>query len=339
MMMPNEPGGTPPVDPAPRASTAFDLRGTFGMHIHHAIPLDRDHLMIHTNTDVTLYHMPTNTRLWRIVCPSFNFAFHQQRQLLALAPGDPALSVCVWDLRTGQVRSRLTHERQGNRTQVDLGGLTFSPDGSVLAAGMAGEIVLWETTTGRCLQTLPTPGSDIYTIAFHPNKNLLAAGSFNAWEVWIWALDDSSLLHTWGVQDAFQDDDEQEEESDRPYHVAFTLDGRWLLAGRGQGGLRVWDVEQACEVPGSYTDLYALSFAQSPDERFISVCNGGTVQVFAFDTWQLLQEFTGDFPSGSFSPDGQVLATWHEFGSVRVWEVATGKLLGQVPRSEKDQLL
>lgn len=193
--MPNEPEATSPVNPVPRASTVFDLRGTFGVHVRHTVPLDGDHLMIHTNADITLYHMPTGSRLWRIVCPSFNFAFHQQRQLLALAPGDPALSVLVWDLRTGQVHRQLTRETQGSPTAVDLGGLAFSPDGNVLAAGMAGEIVLWETTTGRLLQTLPTPGPDIYTIAFHPNKNLLAAGSFNAWEVWIWALDDNSLLH------------------------------------------------------------------------------------------------------------------------------------------------
>lgn len=91
---------------------------------------------------VTLYHVPTNTCLWRIVCPSFNFAFHQQRQLLALAPGDPALSVLIWDLRTGRVRHQLTHEPQGSPIAVDLGGLAFSPNGSILAVGMAGEIVL-----------------------------------------------------------------------------------------------------------------------------------------------------------------------------------------------------
>jgi hypothetical protein len=63
------------------------------------------------------------------------------------------------------------------------------------------------------------------------------------------------------------------------------------------------------------------------------------VQLFEFDTWQLLHEFSGDFPSGMFSPDGRVLATWHEFGPVFVWDVATGKLLGQVLRRENDQLL
>lgn len=186
---------------------------------------------------------------------------------------------------------------------------------------------------------MPTPGSDIYTIAFHPSEQLLAAGSFNAWEVWIWALTDGSLLHTWGEHEAFLGDDDPEKESDRPYHVAFTPDGQWLGTGRGKGGLHLWDVKQAREIPGPFTGLYALSFAQSPDGHFISVCGGGTAQLFELDTWQLLQEFAGDFPSGVFSPEGQVLATWHEFGHVLVWEVATGKLLGQVPKSESDQLV
>lgn len=353
MHMPNEPEAPQPIDPEHQshASTLFDLRGTFVFsdgeklpstyreHNHHAISLHRDYLIVHTDTAVTLYHVPTHTRLWRIICPSFNFAFHQQQQLLALAPGNPATSVLIWDLRTGQVLHQLTYEPKGNPTEVDLGGLAFSPDGNILAAGMAGDIVMWETTTGRWLQTLPTPGPDIYTIAFHPSKNLLAAGSFNAWEVWMWELSDGSLLHSWDEQEAFLGDDDPEEESDRPYHVDFTLDGKWLLAGRGQGGLHMWNIEQACEVSGPHTDLYALTFTQAPDGRSIAVCDGGIVRIFEFSTWRLLHEFVGEFPSGSFSPDGQVLATLYELGNVLVWEVATEKLLGQVSRSENDQLL
>ena len=351
MTLPDEPEQAGPVlsEQHLHASTLFDLRGTYvfpdeqelqpthSVHNYHAVPLNRDYLMVHTGVAVTLHHLPTQTRLWTIACPSFNFAFHYQRQLLVLAPGDPAMALLVWDLRTGQILHRLTYEQDGRLSAVDLRGLAFSPDGGVLAVGMEGDIVLWDTTNGRLLQTLQTECFDIYTITFHPTMKLLAAGSFNQLEIWIWELLAGHLLHRWEEPEAFMED-EREREPDRPYQVAFTPDGKFLLASCGEGGLRVWDVEQACEVPGPDTDLHALFLTLAPDGQLVAVSDEGrVVQVFEIGTWRLLHEFGGSYPSESFSPDGQVLATLHEFGDVSVWEVMTGKLLYQVWTSSNDQ--
>src|SRR5258708_5554306 len=245
MNIPDEPEQAGPVLPEQHlpASTLFDLRGTYVfpdgqglqpihiVHNYHAVPLTRDYLMVHTDVAVTLHHLPTQTRLWTIACPSFDFAFHQQRQLLVLAPGDPAMALLIWDLRTGQILHRLTYEQNGRLSAVDPRGLAFSPDGGVLAVGMEGDIVLWDTTNGRLLQTLQTECYDIYTITFHPTMKLLAAGSFNQMDIWIWELSDGQLLHRWEEPEVFMEEDERERGSDRPYQVAFTPDGKLLLSG------------------------------------------------------------------------------------------------------------
>ncbi len=115
--------------------------------------------------------------------------------------------------------------------------------------------------------------------------------------------------------------------------------GYWLVVGKGIASVEYGTSPRDIRATWyDHTDLYALSFAPSSDRWHISVCDGGMVRLFEFGTWQLLQEFPGDFPSGIFSPDGQVLARWREFGCVFVWDVATGKLAGSVPRSESDLL-
>jgi WD40 repeat protein len=291
----------------------------------HMVPVNETFLIVHTDASVSLYHLPTQTPLWTIECPSFDFAFNNQQQLLVLAPGDPAMTLVIWDLHTGQIRSQLSYTQNGVPYSVNPNGLAFSPDGRVLAAGMdSGEgavIVLWDMTDGRLLQTLETDEDDITTLAFHPNGNILACGSFNNTTIWIWSLLDGQLLSIWDYPlDA--------EEEDRCYHLAFAGDGSLLLAACGAAGLRVWDMALVCEVPGPGGDLSPVRITIAPDGQSFAVGDDGiATQIRKLRTWRLLHDFAGEYPSETFSSDGQLLATFNEHGSIYVWHVATETLL------------
>lgn len=330
-------------------SPLFNLRGTFlfpGQQAdlsetrsphRHAVPLNQDYLLVHTESSVALHHLPTHTALWRIVCPSYNFALQSQQQFLALAPGDPAPAIVLWDLQTGQIRRTLAYEKDTIQYAVNPGGLAFSPDGRILAAGMAGKkgcpVVLWDVTTGQVLQTVETgEWADMTTLAFHPGGALLAGGSFNTMKVWIWSLADRHLIHVWDYPEEF--DEDYFHEQDRPYDIAFNPEGTLLFAACSEGGLRVWDVEQRCERPGSQDDLDPQQVTVAPDGQSLAVAHFGgvllqerVVRVLEVGTWRVLHEFMGEFPSESFSPDGQVLVTLDEHGSLFVWQVATERLL------------
>lgn len=54
--------------------------------------------------------------------------------------------------------------------------LTFNPKGTVLAVG-GKKIQLWEVATGKQLAEIPNPDGDVYGLAFHPRKRIIAVGS------------------------------------------------------------------------------------------------------------------------------------------------------------------
>jgi WD40 repeat protein len=130
--------------------------------------------------------------------------------------------------------------------------LLFSRDGSLLAAlfgkvgevGRPGQVMIWETKTGKQLATLRGHSSAVHALAFSPDGSRLAtrAGesrSHNG-EVMLWDTSTGQVLLTlkevpWGIGD-----------------IAFTLDGHHLLTAGNitQHGkfIQVWD---ATPIPSS----------------------------------------------------------------------------------------
>lgn len=303
----------------------------------HVIPVSQDYLLLHTSEAVTLYHFPTQAQLWRIECSSFNFAYNSQQQLLALAPGDPAPSIVLWDLHTGQIARTLSYETKDNTYHVTLGGLTFSPDGRIVAGGMEGRkqgqpVVLWDTHTGEVLHILQTPNDEeITTLAFCPDGTLLAGGSLNHPDAWIWDVTTGDLLQTWEYP-------EDLEETGCRYDLAFNQEGTQLFSACGLAGLRVWDVEAATEVTGPSEKIEVLQVVVAPDGQTLAVSYDDEwwgvspmVNIVERETWQWHEPFAnGNSSSESFSPDGQVLATFGERGNIYLWEVSTGRLLATI---------
>lgn len=331
----------------------LDLRGTFLLpelrdqgvvhqpddgRIAHAVPIDEEHMLIHTDTSVFLRSRSTQEKLWEIGCPSFNFALDVPRNVLALAPGDAAIT--LWDLRTGQLVHRLVYSAEHAEYRVNPNGLEFSHDGTMLAAGMQsyGEsvVVLWNTADGHLIRVLSMDDSfaDITALAFHPTGNVLAGGSFNHHLVWFWSLDDGNLLTVWEPK-VFEDD---EYEYDRPYDLAFSHDGKRLFVGWGLCGLRVWDVEQEQEVarPLSAKDLQPNWIAVDPGGRFLAVIHFGGVgdealRMLEIDNWRTVYEFPGELSRPFFSLQGQLLAVSpSSVGPARLIEIATGEERWQI---------
>lgn len=296
--------------------------------ILHTVPVNHEYLVVHTRSSVTLYHLPTQTILWHIPCFSFNFALDCQQNLLTLTPEAQDGSIVVWNVRTGQLLHQLSYTGGDFFYHVCPGGLTFSPNGQLLAVGVESaekeetRVVLWDMTDGNLFGTLETGDyDDITTLAFHPTRNLLVGGSFNNQKVWFWSLDDGRLLNVW-----------EPKCNDRTYDLEFNPDGTLLFVAWGNGGLRVWDMKQQREVPGSGNNLYPTDVTVAPDGQSLAVAHFGgvrhqDVRVLEIGSWRLLRTFAGNDPSESYSPDGKILTTSEEHGHVYVWEVATQQLL------------
>jgi WD40 repeat protein len=196
--------------------------------------------------------------------------------------------------------------------------LAISADGSRVA--LAGD--------DRSVQVLDAQGNELYVLREHQRRSqalafsadgrrLVSGAGFKEsdGEVWLWDLDaggPGELLPGVGPQ---------------VMAVAFSPDGRQVVAVDGTAVVRAWDVATRQELWHSRARAQSYRcLAYSPDGNLLAVGTQGLVELFDARDGRLVRtlELDGGFVgSVAFSPDGRRLAA----GSLRVtlWDVATGQ--------------
>ncbi len=129
----------------------------------------------------------------------------------------------LWDAKSG------TKIREfGTGSRDIFYDAEFSPDGRLVAAAGYDRVVrIWETATGKELQTIDVHNGAIFDLAFSPDGKILASASGDQ-TVKLWRVSDGERLDTLN-----QPQDEQ-------YAVTFTPDGRFVLAAGGDNRIRMW---------------------------------------------------------------------------------------------------
>ncbi|HEY9879360.1 MAG TPA: GUN4 domain-containing protein [Leptolyngbyaceae cyanobacterium] len=116
--------------------------------------------------------------------------------------------------------------------------------------------------------------------------------------------------------------------------VAFTPDGRWVVAGLSDGTLRVWTTDRGEAVRTISAHFYAVrAIAISADgQTLASASSDQTIRLWNLQTGKLIRTITLNASSGIpqtvlFSPDGQRLATTTNRNTLQLWNVQTGQLV------------
>ncbi|HEU0220983.1 MAG TPA: WD40 repeat domain-containing protein, partial [Paracoccaceae bacterium] len=221
-----------------------------------------------------------------------------------------------------------TRRRLGPSLRGHVGGvedLDFSPDGRRLAScGDDGTIRIWriEAGVGAGEPQLVMLEDVIWGVRFGPDGRMLAsAGEDGTVRLW----DGVKALPLGGpLIDRVGD----------ILSVAFSPDGRGLIAGNGEGVIYGWNLdtrEMLFEpVTGAHTsDVWDLLFSPKGN-RFATVSSDGTSVILEYPSGRILgQALPGIERIGGvvFTPDGSLLVGGAADGRLRLWDVERQRLV------------
>ena len=191
--------------------------------------------------------------------------------------------------------------------------VSFSPDGTILAAGSHSEVKLWDVATRTNIATLKN--SHVSSVSFSPDGAILASGSQDG-AVKLWDVATRTNIATiTGHKDGI-------------IPVSFSPDGAILASGSQDGTVKLWDVAtrtNIATIAGHKDGIRSVSF--SPDGAILaSGSHDGTVKLWDIGTRTNIATLAGrggTVTSVSFSPDGAILASGSWGGAVKLWDVAT----------------
>jgi WD40 repeat protein/uncharacterized protein (DUF1778 family) len=249
---------------------------------------------------------------------------------------DPNLR--VWDVATGEEKSRITHDASRG-----VHGVAFSPDRKALisldelAQGGAARLNVWDTTTGqRRHQILISLQPEC--LAVSPDGKLAVIGGNADLPLRLCDIERGKELT------------QLPSKQHMVVSTVFSPDGRILATGGIDRTVCLWETASyrlIAQFPQQDRSVATLAF--SPGGRMLASADGGPVTSLLPENpghkiylWELasgrkLVEFSGhdsDVTSLAFSPDEQRLVSGLSNGTALLWDLATRAGLGDADRVE-----
>jgi WD40 repeat protein len=236
-----------------------------------------------------------------------------------------------------------------------FGCFAFTPDGKyILSAGIAGDIKLWETSTGKEIKTYWGESTNFIIISkdgksfFTGNgSNIINREIFTGKELknikkeYLQSIvfsTDRKYLFTAGFDYSVKLFDISEEKDIRSFAghkeivscIAVTTDDKYLISGSFDNTIKLWDINSGAEIKsfiGHTKPVTSVSISQ--DASFVlSGSEDNTLKLWDIKTGKELKTFKGHtdrIVSVSISLNREFAVSGSYDKTIRVWDISSGK--------------
>jgi|GEM_PF-873276 len=252
--------------------------------------------------------------------------FVADSRTVAIAGSDKSLK--LWDIDSGRVR-QIPQE-------FAVRCLTLSSDGRRFATCYSDkEVHLYDTASGVRSFVLRTP-DPVRLVAFDPRGELLAAGHCDG-SITVWDLESRRPRLSMTEEVLEQGSPPQ---FPKLVSMIYSPDGKTLIAGSGDGRIRMWDSDTG-HLRGEWiahtTAVDVLAITPQGNTLASATCLEREVKLWELPTGRLRTKFRVEdigVKALEFALDGATLTSVGAAKNFRVWDVRTGRVLARLRGSD-----